>query len=146
MVGYKKYLFQDPVVKGLAETVDNPRTAVVLDNLTRWIDKSISYTPDISTYGFDYIQQPAVTVRYGKGDCQDLTALISSVLYQLHIPYRVVIGNLRDGSKHIWVEVKSDKRYFIDGTGPAYGGIDDSYEKFYGSFDDRIALQRSEWV
>lgn len=136
-----KYIFTDEVTKTLSRSIDVPRTKTVLDTLIKWIDMNITYASDVKNYGFDYIQSPSVTTRYGKGDCQDITALVSSVLNMLNIPYKLVEGFLKTNKsyRHIWLEVKGkDSIYVVDGTVPDYFPLD--------SRNDRVAMKKSEWI
>lgn len=135
------------MVKGLSVSVAQVRSEPTIKKLVQWIDKNIKYTPDSKSYGFDYIQSPAVTTRYGSGDCQDITALVASVLNTLNIPFRLAKGKLATGELHIWVEIDGDDCYFIDGTGPAYKKVDNcDFDRFYPKLDKRKVKTRTEWI
>lgn len=143
-----KYIYTDIVVNRLAETIDSPNNIQILEDLMKWVKVAVRYEPDRESYGFDYIQPPSVTVRVGKGDCQDITALIASVLNHLNIPVRLVKAEVSGDKNHIWAEVSlSNKIYMLDGANNMMGKVKKPTRKTYKDteeIDSIIAV--TEWL
>jgi len=141
------YVFSETIVSVLSKNVERTSTKDTVSELMNWIKHAISYSPDSVTYGIDYIQSPSVTIRYGKGDCQDMVALTSSVLNYLNIPFRLVLGQIKPEEYHIWVEAKDgDVFYFLD---PANDLIYDTkdIDVFYKKkYPDRLIKKKTEWL
>lgn len=141
-----EYLFTDVVSNRLAQTVESINNVETLKNLMEWVSVAVKYKPDKETYGFDYIQPPSVTVRTGEGDCQDITALIVSVLNLLNIPVRLVCAEVEGNVKHVWIEAMlNNNRYMLDGTNNIFKKLDDS-SPYNDIKQIKNIISTTEWV
>lgn len=81
-----------------------------------FVSIEIEYVYDEVQFGFtDYWQLPSETLRSKKGDCEDTSFLLASLLLALRINQkrvRVVLGRFREDG-HAWVEVFVGNKWYI---------------------------------
>lgn len=115
----------DPVLISLVEQIDSISEGMDRDSkaelMLRFVQDNIRYHSDMDNWGIpEYYQYPVETLYYGKGDCEDMAAL-------LYTMYRIagMDALMVKGESHIAVGVAMDECSGIDVT-PAL-----SNERFY---------------
>lgn len=93
----------------------------------------VVYTMDSKQFGVDeYFQFPFETLKHGRGDCEDESYLLASILLACGLlGTEVVLGTLVLGNKrygHVWVEVGG---VAIEATAPKWNTIPDPKEMGY---------------
>ncbi|MBL7051016.1 transglutaminase domain-containing protein [Candidatus Woesearchaeota archaeon] len=97
----------NPILKGVVEKegLDSSSLDEIAYNCMKWVQRNIKYTPDPQfTEEDEEWLMPTETVQTGKGDCEDGTNLIVSLMRNAGVPaYRVknVCGEVDEGG-HSW--------------------------------------------
>ncbi len=142
-VGYIRYYESDPVHNTILATAsryittDDPLVKDVYDHLLQWmvgctdtekavylqsfVNKNIGYLSDEEHQGVpDYIQYPAQTLYYGKGDCED-TAILLYTLYRMagldatliQMPEHISVGVVCDHPGRTVTSILTGKEYIM---------------------------------
>lgn len=86
----RRYDYMLPVISGK----NNDETAL---NSLIWVINNITYTEDKTEYGFDeYWAMPWQTLKRKKGDCEDGSNLLQSIMLKSGIPYWKIRGTAGD--------------------------------------------------
>jgi len=128
----------DPLVKAkvqeivrLCRTKEEKQQAVFeyvrkeIEYVTEGNPKEWSYPRSFLAYKFDFWQLPAETIQWRKGDCEDRSILLCTMMRMVGVSpsnVRVVVGILHfDGGLggHAWIEFKlGDEWYALESTCP----------------------------
>lgn len=128
----------DPLVKEkveevirLCKTRDERQQAVFeyvrkeIEYVTEGNPRRWYYPQPFLKYKFDFWQLPRETVKWRKGDCEDVSILLCTMMRMVGVPpsdVRVVLGLVRsDGGVggHAWIEFKlGDEWYALESTCP----------------------------
>lgn len=103
-------------VKKLSEKLSHTNDQQCFINIWQWVRKNIKYQND--QYGKEQLRRPQRTVKEQKGDCDDMTILISSILLNLNYKHELIIAAYKspDQWQHIYPVAYSTEgqRYVID--------------------------------
>lgn len=149
MLDSYEFLFTDFVVRDYSRALEQPTDKKTVKHILGWVHDTITYRRDVDFYGENYVQPPAVTVKYNQGNCLDMVALVASFLNKLNIPFRIVLGKDRKepSELHVWIESKGPKWKIVGD--PTNGIIDltEDFDEYYlenkPSWD---ILDKTEWI
>lgn len=146
----------DPVVRAkveevtrLCRTTEEKQQAVFeyvrkeIEYVTEGNPKKWSYPKSYLQFKFDFWQLPRETIEWGKGDCEDVSILLCTMMRIAGVPasdIRIVLGRIYfDGSGvgHAWIEFKmGDQWYALESTCPTCNYMDKDY--YYANLKPEI--------
>lgn len=108
-----------------------------LENLWKGVRENVRYVPDPKK--IEALRRPSRTVHDGKGDCDCMSILISSVLLNWGIPhaFRVVEVEKEEGWAHVYVVARMGGREIALDTVPEIRRFGQEH-KFYNKFDHNM--------
>lgn len=81
--------------------------------IARWVQKNVIYVNE----GVETFQSPVRTLTYRRGDCDDFTTLIASLIESIGIPSQLVGVEWKGSMRHIFPRALIDgKRVPLDAT------------------------------
>ena len=102
-------IVRQAAVRALRSAHPRPRTpAARAGALLDWTARELAYVPDVRDQ--ETLQSPAVTLRMGGGDCDDLAPLLAAMLRSTGQRVRLVASGLR-GLSHVFPEVELAGRW-----------------------------------
>jgi len=102
-----EYFNTDPMITTLAERLRTPEAAL------GWVHSSIEYEAEPRWQ--DTWKKPIQTLQDLRGDCEDMSLLLASILLRMRFPVRLVYG-LLGGRPHVWVETIPEGKYVFEPT------------------------------
>ena len=87
--------------------------------ILNWVKQNIRYTKD--PYGVELVQDPWTTINRGRGDCDDMSILISAMGEVLGNPSRFITVSMRPDKEpgHVYSELNLKSRWLsLDATVP----------------------------
>lgn len=100
-------------VKGLVKSLKGKTVTETAFNIHAFCRKFVQPTPD--PIGKELISYPYQTLKRGKGDCEDCSGLIGSLLSACNIDSTLRVADCEDGYMHIYNVVPS-LNLVVDGT------------------------------
>lgn len=110
---YKKSL---PIRQLAFAIIDNVRGhknfSAQVRAIHRWVQSNIQYVKDIR--GVETLATPTKTLEFGKGDCDDQSVLLASLLESIGHPTRFVAIKLKTFGPyvHVFTETKIGPRWY----------------------------------
>jgi hypothetical protein len=105
---------QDPAVQAVAAALLNKLSgsddspSARMREAYNFVTLNTEYVPDMTQYGYEEVwAMPDEVLRRLRGDCEDLSFLLCSLLLALGVQAQVVFGMYK-GQGHAWVEAQVD--------------------------------------
>ncbi|MGD2248553.1 MAG: transglutaminase domain-containing protein [Candidatus Methanofastidiosia archaeon] len=170
----------DPVVLAkvkevtrLCKTTEEKQQAIFeyvrkeIEYVTEGNPKKYSYPRSFLRHKYDFWQLPSETIQWRKGDCEDVSILLCTMMRAAGVSpdnVRVVVGLLRTEEGeilggHAWIEFKKGDTWFaLESTCPTCNYIEKSLyygilnPKVWGWFNDtevheeKSSSEESEWI
>lgn len=153
-------MVDDPVVKAkveevtrLCKTREEKQQAIFeyvrkeIEYVTEGNPKKWLYPRSHLQFKFDFWQLPRETIEWGKGDCEDVSILLCTMMRIAGVPadnVRIVLGTVQGSFGHAWIEFKiGDEWYALEATCPTCNYIERSlyyellYPEVWGWFNDK---------
>ena len=111
---------KDPLIVKLASQITAGKSKDgKIKAIADYVKERVRYVKDPS--GIEVIQDARDTLRLGRGDCDDLTILISSLAKAGGLKARAkVVGDTIKDLSHIYPEVKGSRWHQVDLVDPAF--------------------------
>ena len=103
----REYFNTDPMITALAERLRTPEAAL------EWVHSRITYEAEPRWQ--DIWKKSSKTLSDLRGDCEDMSILLASILLKMKIPVRLTYGLLK-GQPHVWVEMIPEGKYVFEPT------------------------------
>jgi ddrB-like ParB superfamily domain/Transglutaminase-like superfamily len=100
-------------VQALAPYIKGKTESETAFNIHKFVRKHVERVPD--PLGTEYIRYPYLTLTDGKGDCEDISALIACLLTICGINSKLVVADCEDGYKHIYNVIRTPIYLVVDG-------------------------------